>query len=187
MSRTTGKRFAAAAAAILLLVLTASSYAAELSSDVQKQVDAKIATLKVLAADPVVVAAVRQHNDAPQQQGATMTNEKWKGLALLDPFVRSLTKNSLANFLKEKKDEAVSEVFVSGASGSKVAFLMKTTSWSHAGSAKHEQPMHGKIWIGPIELDESTGMQQIQVAIPVLDSGKPIGSMVFGLSRAKLK
>ena len=46
--------------------------------------------------------------------------------------------------------------------------------------------MAGKTWQGPIEVDESTGLQQIQVAVPVLDSGKPIGSLVIGLSLAKL-
>jgi hypothetical protein len=47
--------------------------------------------------------------------------------------------------------------------------------------------MAGKTWIGPVEVDESTGLQQVQVALPVLDGGKPIGSIVLGLSVAKLK
>jgi hypothetical protein len=68
-----------------------------------------------------------------------------------------------------------------------VGFLGKTTSWSHKGKAKHDVPMTGKTWQGPIELDESSGTQQVQVSMPVLDGDKPIGSLVVGISLAKLK
>jgi hypothetical protein len=36
-------------------------------------------------------------------------------------------------------------------------------------------------------VDESTGQQQVQVGLPVLDGGKPVGSVVFGLSVSRLK
>jgi hypothetical protein len=75
---------------------------------------------------------------------------------------------------------------VSGADGSKVAFLTKPSSWSHAGKPKHDKPMTGKTWQGDVEVDASTGARQIQVSVPVLDGGKPIGSIVVGFSIAKL-
>jgi hypothetical protein len=105
----------------------------------------------------------------------------------MDPLVRSFTKNEAAVFLKSKKGEVISEAFVSGADGLKVAFLSKPTNWSHKGKPKHDQPIAGKIWQGAVELDESTGLQQVQVAVPVLDAGKPIGSLVVGLSLSKLE
>ena len=40
---------------------------------------------------------------------------------------------------------------------------------------------------GEVEVDESTGLQQVQIAVPVLDGGKPIGSLVVGLSLTKMK
>jgi hypothetical protein len=46
--------------------------------------------------------------------------------------------------------------------------------------------MQGKPWQGPVEVDESSGQQQLQIAVPVLDGGKPIGSLVVGLSLSKL-
>jgi hypothetical protein len=120
-----------------------------------------------------------------------MTNEKWKSLTLLDPLVRFYSKNELAQYIKTKVDDSIAEVFVSGADGTKVAFLSKPTSWSHKGKDKHDAPMSGKTmsgktWYGPVEIDQSSGAQQIQVAIPVLDGGKPIGSIVIGLKVAKL-
>jgi hypothetical protein len=46
--------------------------------------------------------------------------------------------------------------------------------------------MTGKAWNGAVEVDESTGAQQIQVSVPVMDGGKAIGSLVVGFSVAKL-
>ncbi|MEN9576674.1 MAG: hypothetical protein RL514_4529 [Verrucomicrobiota bacterium] len=115
-----------------------------------------------------------------------MTQDKWKTLTVLDPFVRQFSRNPVAALLKAKQSDVVSEAFVSDANGLKIAFLSKTSGWSHKGKAKHDEPMAGKTWQGPAEVDESTGLQQVQVAVPVLDGGKPIGSLVVGLSLAKL-
>lgn len=157
-----------------------------LDTALQAKVDTQIKAAQALASDPVLVKAVKAQNASLPPEYAAMTQDKWKALTLLDPFVRSFTKNDTAQMLKSKKTEAVSEAFVSSADGLKVAFLGKTTSWSHKGKPKHDDPMAGKNWQGPIEVDESTGLQQVQVAVPVLDGGKPIGSLVIGLSVAKL-
>ncbi len=83
--------------------------------------------------------------------------------------------------MKAHKDGQITECFVSGADGTKVGFLSKPTYWSHSDKDKHRIPMSGKNWTGQPELDESTGKTQIQVGIPVLDGGRPIGSIVVGL------
>ena len=75
---------------------------------------------------------------------------------------------------------------MSDAAGLKVAFIAKTTNWSHKGKPKHDVPMTGKSWQGPVEVDESSGQRQIQVSVPVLDGGKPIGSLCVGLSLSQL-
>ena len=46
--------------------------------------------------------------------------------------------------------------------------------------------MTGKVYFGPIEVDESSGQQQVHVGIPVLDGGRPIGSIVVGIAVRKL-
>jgi hypothetical protein len=153
----------------------------------QAKVDAKLKEVLAWAADPVIVNAVKAHNAGVPADQAAMSQDNWKMLSVLDPFVRNFTKNEAAQFLKNRRGEVVSEAFVSGADGSKVAFLSKPTNWSHKGKAKHEEPMAGKIWQGPVELDESTGLQQVQIAVPVLADGQAIGSLVVGLSLAKLQ
>ncbi len=103
------------------------------------------------------------------------------------PLVLSYANNPLAAYLKAKRDESIAEEFVSGADGNKVAFLAKTSFWCHKDKDKHRVHMTGKTWVGPVEIDESSGQLQIQVAFPVLDGAKPIGSMVVGLAITKLK
>ncbi len=115
-----------------------------------------------------------------------MTQEKWRSLSVLDPAVRALTKNPLGLYLKSKQDAQITESFLSGAGGTKVAFLSKTSNWSHAGKDKHQVPMTGKVYGGPPQLDESAGLQEVQIGLPVLDAGKPIGSIVVGLGVSKL-
>ena len=46
--------------------------------------------------------------------------------------------------------------------------------------------MSGKTWQGDVEVDESSGLRQMQVGVPVLDGRTPIGSLVVGLSIGKL-
>ena len=78
-------------------------------------------------------------------------------------------------------------MFINAAEGYKVGFLAKTSFWNHKGKSKHDDPMSGKVWIGKIEVDDSSGTQQVQVAVPVLDGDKPIGSLTVGFAIAKLK
>lgn len=170
----------------LCLLLSFGTFA-QLSTDQKTLLDKQIEVVKTWASDAVVVNAVKAQNATPSEVYKAMTQDAWKALPVLDSKVRDLSKNAVAEFIKSKKTEAVSEAFVNAADGTKVALLSKTSSWSHATSGKHKDPMANKTWIGEIELDESTGSQQIQVSVPVLDGGKAIGSMVVGFSISKLK
>ena len=165
----------------------ATGFAAEaLDAPVQAKVDAKLKVIQGWAANSVVVDAVKAQNATPPADVASMTQDKWKALTVLDPVVRGFAKNPTAEYIKSVKDDTVSEAFVSSADGTKVAFLSKPSNWSHKGKAKHDDPMAGKTWQGTPEVDESTGAKQVQVAVPVLDGDKPIGSLVVGLNLTKL-
>lgn len=153
----------------------------------QARVDEQIKVVTAWAADPVVVDAVKAHNAALPPEQRDLTQEKWATLSVLDPLVRSFTRNSAGLFLKAKKTDFITEAFVSDSAGLKVAFLAKPTNWSHHGKPKHDVPMSGTTWQGSIEVDESTGRQQLQIAVPVLDAGQPIGSLVVGLNLDQLR
>ena len=152
----------------------------------QAKLDEEIKVIAGWAADPVIVDAVKAHNAAVPADQAALTQDQWRALTILDPLVRSFAKNAAGQFLKAKKDDNITEAFVSDAAGLKVAFIAKTSNWSHLGKPKHDVPMTGKSWQGPIEVDESSGQRQLQISVPVLDGGKPIGSLCVGLSLSKL-
>jgi hypothetical protein len=170
----------------VLFSLSCGASAQSITPAVQARIDAQLKEIAAWAVDPVVVDAVRAQNAKPAAEVAALNQDKWRALTVLDPTVRGFTKNPAAGVLKAKKTEVVTEAFVSSANGCKVAFLAKTSNWSHQGKDKHEVPMQGKPWQGPVEVDESSGQQQLQIAVPVLDGGKPIGSLVVGLSLSKL-
>lgn len=173
-------------AALVLFACAASVLHAALPAEQQAKLDAKIADLRLWASDPVIAGAVVAQNTATPAAFAEMTQDKWKTLTVLDPFVRAFSKNAAGLALKNRKTAWVSEAFVNDAAGLKVAFLSKTSGWTHAGKAKHDRPMAGETWQGEVELDESTGLQQVQVAVPVLAEGKPVGSLVVGVSLSTL-
>ena len=170
----------------VLVIISAPSFA-QAPPEVQAKVNGEVKQLEPLGADPQIVSAVKAYNAAtPSPEAKSMTNEKWHQLTLFDPFVRAIGKNSLSEYLKTKRDDVIVKIFVSGADGGKVGFDAKTEHWTHKGMPKHEVPMTGKTWIGTVKLDDSTGLQMIQVGLPVLDHGRPIGSIVFGLRADKL-
>jgi hypothetical protein len=171
---------------LFLAVLSAGLRAGDLAPALALQVQARVAEVKTWAADPAVVGAVVAQNGALPPAYAGMTQENWKALTILDPFVRSFSKNPAGLFLKSRKAPWVSEAFLSDAKGLKVAFLSKPSNWSHAGRPKHDQPLAGQDWQGAVELDESTGLQQLQVAVPVLKDGSPVGVLTVGISLSKL-
>lgn len=172
---------------VFIGLITSSVFAADgLSPEIKSKVSAKIKEIEKWSSDPAIVKAVEAYNASKPAEYAAITNDSWKTLTVLSPEVKALTKNETAVFLKSKKDAAISEAFISGSDGTKVAFLAKTSSWSHKGKPKHDVPMTGKTWTGEVEVDESTGLQQIQISLPVMSGGKAIGSLVVGLSVAKL-
>ncbi len=173
--------------AVALAAASGVARGAGIDRALQAKVDARMGAIRALAAEPAIVQAVKAANANTPADHAGMTQEKWAALSVLDPLVRAFTRNEAAAVLKARKTDEVSEAFVSAASGIKVAFLSKPTSWSHKGKPKHDVPMSGRTWQGEIEMDESTGTQQIQVAVPVVDGGRPIGSLVVGLAVSKLR
>lgn len=170
-----------------LFVLAGPLVAGDLAPDRQARLDTRIERIKAWAASPLVVQAVAAQNAATPAAYLAMTQEKWKGLPADDAFVLGFSTNTPGLWLTAERTDWVSEAFLSDAHGRKVAFIAKPTHWIHAGTPKHDQPMQGKVWQGSPEVDESTGLTQIQVSVPVLSAEqKPIGSLVVGIPVAKL-
>lgn len=157
-----------------------------LTAEQSRKLDELIKQAADLAKSPELVAAVRDHNAHVADSVKDMDQDKWSKLTIMDPIVKELRSNAAAKILQSKKADVVSEAFVSGADGTKVGFLSKPSNWSHKGKPKHDEPMAGKIWIGKPEKDASTGLSQVQFGLPILEAGKPIGSLVIGVAVNKI-
>lgn len=166
----------------LALLLPVALHGQALSQRVEAGIDQGLTLAREIAADVQIVSAVTAQNQALGVEYAGMTQERWEGLGEMNRLVRALAKNQAADVLRAKRTVGISEAFLSDASGRKVAFLSKPTNWCHLGKPKHDLPMSGQVWKGKLELDRSSGFRQIQIAVPVLQDGKAIGSLVIGLS-----
>ena len=181
MTRTLTSMFVIAGVAAGLALATAPAGAFELNAAVQAELDKQKSVAAQWAADPVIVAAVKGQNVKGPIAG--MDNAKWKGTRRSDPIVQELAANPAAKFLKGKMEGsggALDKAFLNGAQGEKVAFGEKTISYLHKGQEKFDAPMStGKPWqMTKAWFDESLQEYAIQIAVPVLDGGKPIGVLV---------
>jgi hypothetical protein len=163
--------------------LTGSLSAADLAPSMQTALDAQKKVIAAWAADPVLVASVKTQNEKGPIAG--MDNAAWKKLPPGDPIVQGFQTNAAGVWLAEKIKAGgglFTEAFLNGAKGEKAAFAQKTTSYFHIGTQKFDVPMSGKPWQGVPEFDESSQTQAVQISVPVLDNGRPIGVLVVGIS-----
>ena len=178
-----------AIAAMAALPTVSAAVDFEITPAVQAELDREKAIVAGWAADPTIVKAVEEQN----RKGpiADMDKSKWKATRRSDPIVKQFQDNPAGRFLRSKMRESsgvVTEAFLNAAKGEKVAFAEKTTSYIHAGAAKHDVPFTtGKPWQGKPEFDESSQTYAIQVSAPVLAQGRPIGSLVIGVSLSHFK
>lgn len=173
-----------------VVVLVGVAWAAlEVTPAVQKEIDKHVEAVKGWAANPVVVKAVEAQNAKGPIAG--MDNAKWKSVRRSDDLVKTLENCEAGKFLKQKSQESNEiyvRAFLNAAQGEKVAFTEKTISYIHKGSQKFDAPFSsGKVWQGQPEFDEPTQMHDVQVSIPVVSGGKPIGVLVVGINLSKLE
>ncbi len=174
------------ALAVVAVLFVPAALAEDVEPKIQAAIDARLKEMAGFAGSKALIDAVKAQNAHQSQTVQEMTQTRWESLQIIDPVVRAFTQNEVGRLLKSRKDEIISEAFVSDASGRKVAFLAKTTWFCHRGMPKHDVPMTGKTWQGPIEVDASSGVRQVQIALPILDGDNPIGSLVVGLNVSKL-
>ncbi len=176
------------AALLTALSLAGSLGAVDVTPALQKEITRQTEIVKGWAANPVVVKAALDQNEKGPIAG--MDNEKWKAVRRSDDLVRGLAENEAGKFLGRKindSDGLYLRAFLNGARGEKAAFTEKTISYLHSGQAKFDVPFTtGKPWQGTPELDTITEIHDVQIAVPVLSGGKPVGVLVVGLNLSRI-
>ena len=178
-----------AGVAVVGSVALAAGQGFQMTPAVQAELDRQKTVIAGWAASPAIVNAVAEQNRKGPIAG--LDNAKWKITRRSDAVVTGFQNNAAGQFLKSKVEEtkgAVSEAFLSAAQGEKVAFVEKTTSYIHKGAPKFDVPFStGRSWQGQAEFDESSQTYAIQISVPVLGDGKPIGVLVVGVNLSHLQ
>ena len=174
----------------LLLVISGLAFAQETFSPEEKEnlLKIKIRTVQHMTFNPVVINAVRQQN-AQNLSLATIRqrDEEWKATDDLTPFKRSLQNSKVGKLLKRHVsiNASFNEAFLTDNQGANVAAYPATSDYWQGDEEKWIESFNngnGKIFIGPIEEDESTQTAAVQISAPVLEQGKTIGVLVVGIT-----
>lgn len=174
---------------LLTLVTGAAGAQQEISqSELEELLRVKIRTVQHMALNPVLVRAVRQQNAAGLTSEEIIRRDKaWRASKDVTPFKLSLQTSPAGRFLKQQVERSATfnEAFLTDNQGANVAAYPATSDYWQGDEEKWSEAFNGgdgRVYIGALELDESTETVAAQVSAPVLDRGKTIGVLVVGVT-----
>ena len=180
-------------AAFLLAVMGVISQPAFAQQEItQEELDellrVKRRTVRHLAFSPVLIRATRRQNST----GLTLDEIKrrdteWKGTKDLTPFKLELQNNNAGKMLKRfvERNASFNEAFLTDNQGANVAAYPATSDYWQGDEEKWSESYqngNGQMFIGGIELDESTNTYATQISAPVMDRDQTIGVLVVGVT-----
>ncbi len=186
-------RFARVRGACLIIALAALAAAAGAQQDISESelkelLRVKVRTVQHMALNPLLIRAVRQQNAARLTPEEIARRDKaWRASKELTPFKLSLQTSPAGRFLSGQIQRSTSfnEAFLTDDQGANVAAFPATSDYWQGDEDKWIDSFNGgdgRIYIGALELDESTNTVAAQVSAPVLDRGKTIGVLVVGVT-----
>ncbi len=174
----------------LALVLSPLSFGQEAMSQAQLQdvIKDKIAGVKKMSSHSLIVKAVKEQNAKNISLAEIKKRDtEWKASKDLTPFKTSLQKIPVGYYLKRKVElnkSIYSEAFLTDNQGANVTAFPATSDYWQGDEAKWSESFNsgnGKIYIGEVELDDSSGSYATQISAPVISDGVTIGVLVIGI------
>ncbi len=161
-------------AAACLLASTSFLAYAEVPAALQPKVDKYKKQLGEWAANPAIVAAVR---DANAKGPSGMSNAKWNDLEDKDPAVTATMSGPVAaQIIKWEEDKNINKLYLRDQKGNLIAGSSKALLFNAAARAPVANALKGAGWNDTdVKPDPTTQIKSVQVSTPVLDGGKVIG------------
>jgi len=160
---------------MVVAFFAATDARADLPGDVQSKVDSYKKKLVEWAANPAVVAAVKESN-AKGGLVAGMTNAKWDELAESDPVVKGFQANAVGKLLsKWEEDKNLDKLYVRDEKGNLVAGSNKPLLFNNGNRPPFKNGLAGVWNDNVVKPDPTTQKKTVQVSVPVVDGGKNIG------------
>lgn len=156
--------------------------------DLKTLLKVKVRTVQHMALNPVVVRAVREQNASNlAMKEIQRRDNEWRASKELTPLKIALQGNRAGRFLRStvRRLDAVNEAFLTDAKGANVAVFPPTSDYWQGDEEKWTASFNngsGRVFIGPLELDESTQTYAVQISAPVIDRGRTIGVLVVGVT-----
>ena len=148
----------------------------------------KVRTVQHMALNPVLVHAVRSQNlGALSLELIKERDAEWRESKGITPFKRSLQTNNAGRFLRGtiERLQSLNEAFLTDNQGANVAAFPATSDYWQGDEEKWTASFNGgagRVFVGELELDESTQTYAVQISAPVIDRGTTIGVLVVGVT-----
>jgi hypothetical protein len=159
----------------------------------QKVVDLANSSLAAMGSDPVIVKAVKEENAKGKSLDQIKEMDgKWLAHAGVADYMQALMDSECGKYLsKGQKDSPyLSEVFVMDNQGANVAMTNKTSDYWQGDEAKFQKSFaegKGAVFVDDVKFDDSSQTYLVQVSVPVMDGGKAIGAITFGVDVDKVQ
>ena len=157
-------------------------------NELRELLSVKIRTVQHLALNPVVVRATRRQNEERMSLTDIQTrDEAWRQSESEDPFKVALQTSRAGRLLRRfvERSGSFNEAFLTDNQGANVAAFPATSDYWQGDEEKWTESFRagqGRVFIGELELDESTQTYAVQVSAPVLDRERTIGVLVVGVT-----
>lgn len=149
--------------------------------DVQAKVEKYKAKLVEWAANPTIIAAIK---DANAKGSGGMNNGAWDDLKDDDPKVLTLQTSAAGKMLtKWEEDKGINKLYIRDEKGNLVGSSNKALLFNNASRPQFSNSIKGAVWgAGEMKPDPTTNIMAVQISVPILDGGKPIGVMNSSVS-----
>lgn len=172
---------------LILCVLLFSSLTLKAQNTPESVIKLTKTKLISWASSEKIVSAVKSQNakNTPLEKIKSI-DKKWTETSGLDDFMSEILNNGSSEFLKSlrKDNKYIIEAFVMDNKGANVGMTNKTSDYWQGDEDKFTKCYNngnGAPFYGKVAFDESTQTYLIQVSVPVIDGGKTIGAVTFGI------
>jgi hypothetical protein len=117
---------------------------------------------------------------------------KWREHAGIADYMQAMMDSACGKHLKKTQQSAsyYAEIFVMDNQGANVAMTDKTSDYWQGDEAKFKKSFNGgngAVFVDDVEFDDSAQAYLAQVSVPVMDGGKAIGAITFGIDVDKVE
>lgn len=143
--------------------------------------------------DPVFVYAIREQNEmhaSMDERKIKRLDRQWIAEGGYGPMIRDLLDRQASIILRDRRELSngvITEIIIMDRFGLNVAISDPTSDYFQGDEAKYQDTYlkgPGSVHVSEVEFDASTGLDQTQVSMTVVDpdDGSPIGAVTFGIN-----